>query len=79
MRRWWARVGAPVVLGSAAGAAATLITDRSWGWDLVARCVVFSLTYVLLRPAVERSRRRAEVRDARHMREIRQARRDRDG
>lgn len=52
MRRWWLWVGVPVVLGIAAGAATTLLTDRDWGSELVARCVMFSAVYAVIRPAM---------------------------
>lgn len=52
MRRWWLWVGVPVVLGIAAGAGTTLLTDRDWGGELVARCVMFSVVYAVIRPAM---------------------------
>lgn len=52
MRRWWLWVGLPVVLGSMAGAVTTLLTDRDWGGELVARCVMFSVVYAVIRPAM---------------------------
>ncbi|MFI5801495.1 hypothetical protein [Streptomyces sp. NPDC051561] len=59
----------------AASALGTLLTDREWGWGFVIRCIGLAVTYLLLGVVMARSRRRAEARDAQHMREIREARR----
>ncbi|MFE3516732.1 hypothetical protein [Streptomyces sp. NPDC059166] len=52
MRLWWVWVGVPVVLGMAAGAGTTLLIDRDWGGELMARCVMFSVVYAAIRPAM---------------------------
>lgn len=77
MKRWWKWVCACVVLGIAAGAVTTLITDRSWSSELVPRCLMFSITYMATGPVVTLSRRRAEQRDQQHMRDIEKVRRGR--
>jgi len=76
MKRWWKWVGAPVLLGIAAGVIVTLITDRAWNSELVPRCVIFSILYMAIGPTVALSRRRTEQRDQQHMRDIEKARRD---
>lgn len=60
MRRWWLWVGIPILLGIAAGAATTLLTDRAWGSELAPRCLTFSVVYLVIRPAMllRRSARR---------------------
>lgn len=62
MRWWWLWVGIPVVLGVMAGAATTLLTDRAWGSELAPRCVMFSIAYLAVRPAMHlrRSAQRGE-------------------
>jgi hypothetical protein len=79
MGRWWKWAGAPAVMGTVVGVVGTLVTDRSWGWDLAVRCLMFSVMYALLWPLLARSRRRALERDAQHMRDIEEARRGRRG
>ncbi|MFV0135815.1 hypothetical protein ACLGIH_21795 [Streptomyces sp. HMX87] len=79
MRPWWRRVGAPVAGGMVAGVLTTAITDRAWGWDLAARCLVYSAMYAVLQPLLARSRRRAAERDEQQIREFREARRTRQG
>lgn len=76
MRRWGKWIGAAVATGLVASVAMTLVGDKSWGWDLVIRWLIVSTVYALLGPLVTRSRRRAEERDAQHMRDIQEARRD---
>lgn len=73
MRRWWKWAGA----GAATGVVMTAVGDRPWGWDSVALCLTSSVLYALMGPLAARARRRAEERDAQHMREIREARRGR--
>ncbi|MDT0489531.1 hypothetical protein ACPEIF_08705 [Streptomyces sp. NPDC012600] len=70
-------MGVPVVLGIAAGAATTLVTDRSWSSELLPRCLMFSITYMAIQPVMVRVRRRAERQERQHLRDIEQARRDR--
>lgn len=79
MKRWWGWVGRAILAGVLAGAATTLVTDRSWSSELLPRCVTFSMVYLLLGPVVRFSRRRAERRDQQHMGEIEKARCDRRG
>ncbi|MGC5345604.1 hypothetical protein ACPXCE_17560 [Streptomyces sp. DT24] len=40
----------------------TLLTDRAWGSELTPRCVMFSVVYLLIRPAMRlrRSARRGK-------------------
>ncbi|MFF4490690.1 hypothetical protein ACFY0F_30175 [Streptomyces sp. NPDC001544] len=79
MKRWWKWVGAPVVLGIAAGVVMTLIIDRSWSSELGPRCLMMSVLYMAIAPVVTLSRRRAEQRDQQHFRDIEKARRGRRG
>ncbi|MFC8198062.1 hypothetical protein ACFUTV_22045 [Streptomyces sp. NPDC057298] len=77
MRRWWKWIGAAVTTGAVVSGVMTLVGDKSWGWDFVARWILFSTVYALLGPVVERSWRRSEERDAQRMRDIQEARRGR--
>ncbi|MFE7457670.1 hypothetical protein [Streptomyces sp. NPDC057554] len=70
-------MGVPVVLGIAAGAATTLVSDRSWSSELLPRCLMFSVTYMAIQRVMVRVRRRAERQERQHLRDIEQARRDR--
>ncbi|MFK0173567.1 hypothetical protein ACIQU5_32770 [Streptomyces sp. NPDC090306] len=67
-------MGASVVLGIVAGSVLTLLRDRSWGSELLYRCLCFSLSFLVVRPVTQFARRRAEQRDAQHMRDIERAR-----
>jgi hypothetical protein len=77
MGRWWKWIGPAATTGVMAGVLMTLLVDRSWGWDFAARCLLVSAAYASVGPMVTRSRRRAEERDAQHMRDIQKARRER--
>lgn len=77
MGRWWRWIGAAVATGVVSSVAMTWVGDTSWGWDFVARCLLVSGVYVLMGPLLARSGRRAEERDAQHMRDIQEARRGR--
>ncbi len=69
MKRWWRWVITAIVLGIAAGALTTLITDRAWSSELVPRCVMFSVLYGLMGPGVAAVRRRVEREYQQHVRE----------
>lgn len=74
MKRWGKWIAASVLAGVVAAALMTLAARSSWGWDFAARCVTFSVIYLICQPLWARSRRRAEEREARHQREIAEAR-----
>lgn len=74
MKRWGKWIAASVLAGVVAAALTTLAARSSWGWDFAARCVTFSVIYLICQPLWARSRRRAEEREARHQREIAEAR-----
>ncbi|NJQ00308.1 hypothetical protein [Streptomyces zingiberis] len=77
MERWWKWMASGVVSGGVFGVIWTVMSGGSWGWEFVAQCAVCAVVYSLMGPLLARSRRRAEERDAEHMRAIREARQGR--
>jgi hypothetical protein len=66
-----------VVTGTATGVVVTSLGDRSWGWGFAALGLASSVLCALMGPLTARARRRAEEREARHIRDMRAARRGR--